>query len=220
MSFPFHAYIVSLKRDRERRLKLIPQLHRLGIDHTWSAGVLVKLEDCRPEEYCSLEAYHSDTVRRDSSYITAVTGARRAQLRALRKAHSALHVEDWVLMLEDDVILPAADELQDVVDRLRYIEDSCPIVLLYRADVSNGSVDEHGIVTVDYWSRGHCAYLVRPGFIPELIDTITNLGSESDMCWEDLISRGYKVKLINCVLSNQKESNIIGNIEQLKHLRK
>lgn len=220
MSFPYPCYIVSLKKDRERRKALVPQLDRLGIKHVWSAGVLVTMGDCDPNEYHSLEAYHSADVRNDERYIRAVVGARRAQLRALRKAARGTHTTPWVLMLEDDVILPAEDELNDVIGRLQYVPDECPAVLLYRHKVSEGAADEHGVVEVDYWCRGSCAYLVRPEFIPELIRTIEELGSESDMCWEDLITRGYTICLINCVLSYQKESNIIGEIEQLQQLRK
>lgn len=219
-AFPYPCYIVSLKKDKERRLSLIPQLNRLGMSRVWSAGILVTPEECDPNEYCDLEAYHTESVSRDPRYIKAVVGARRAQIRALKKAAAAHHTEDWVLMLEDDIVLPEEDEMQDVLDRLRYVPDECPIVLLYRHVASEGRVDEHGIVTVNYWSRGFCAYLIRPDFISELARTIENLCSEADMCWEDLVARGYPVLLINCVLSNQKKSNIIGEIEQLERFRK
>lgn len=214
------CFVLSLPKDTARRERLDSNLAVAGIpSYKIVAGVKVEsMDDVSLEEYADLEAYHSPQLKKDPRYVLPVVGCKRALIKLLGEVSKLQH-NDWVLCLEDDAILPDKESWDDAMERLKYIPEDCPIVLLWRHHANMGSCDEHCIVTLPKFARGCVAYLIKPAFAKRVVEELKLFGKESDMIWEHFKDKGVPVRMLGCVRTTQQDSNIIGGIPELQHLR-
>lgn len=212
------CFILSLPEDTHRRDKLIPQLDALELtDRTIVPGVRVtSMEDIDEKEYNNLEGYHNDRVRSNPDYIKAVVGCKRAWIDLLTQVGTITN-NQWVLCLEDDVILPDKEDWEnDVLPRIKYIPKDCNVVLLWRHHANMGPIDKHCIAHLPKYGRGMVAYLIKPKFAREVARKLKSFGREADCIWEYYIQKEKKeICSINCCLTSQDDSNIIQNIPEL-----
>lgn len=214
------CFVLSLPEDTARRERLDANLSAAGIaSYKIVAGVRVtSMDDVRPEEYARLEAYHAPHLKKDPRYVLPVVGCKRALTKLMKEVAKLTH-DDWVLCLEDDAILPDKESWDDAMSRIKYVPAECPIVLLWRHHANSGPIDEHCIVTPAKFARGCVAYLIKPSFAAAVAEVLPKFPSESDMIWEYFKENGTPVRMLGCVRTSQDDSNIIGNIPELQHLR-
>lgn len=215
------CFVLSLPKDAARRELIDLQLGNMGVrDYTIVPGEIVSsMDDVDPEEYNDLEAYHSPALKKDPRYVLPVVGCKRATAKMLERV-GALEGDDWVLCMEDDAVLPDYESWQDVLSRVKYVPAECELILLWRHHANGGFVDSHCIVTLDKFARGCVAYLIKPAFAKRAAAKLKKFGKESDMIWEYFKNEeGVCVRMLGCVRTSQDDSNIIGKIPELQHLR-
>lgn len=210
----YKILIVSLPGSPKRET-MSQRLSAQELSWEWVDGVRVaSLEDIPWEERNDLEAYGIPRLKQAPEYVCRAIGCKRAMRRAID--HAAACAEDWVLILQDDAVLTDSfdSKLKDLLHR---VPDETGCVLLHCAGGGVKEVDGWPRVTGNV--RSMTAFVLRPSFALSMSKALLPWGGETDRIWEHLARQGEIIltpagpRLVSC---NQKESDIIGGIPELR----
>lgn len=205
--------VVSLPGSSKRE-KMAKQLSSQGISWQWVDGVVITCMDEIPLwERSDMEAYGVARLKEDPQYICRAVGCKRAMKNAI--AQAAESFDDWVLILQDDVRL-CEDFNSRLKTHLKSATSEMDAILLFRGGYINRS--DRPLVRLSGDVRSMSAFLVRPNFARILDKELETWGGEDDRIWLRMISKGHMImgSYPLLVTTNQKESDIIGGIPELR----
>lgn len=211
----YKILIVSLPGSPKREV-MHKRMQAQNLPWEWVDGVKINsMGEIPLEERKGLEAYRVPRLKDAPEYVCRAIGCKRAMRKAIEQAEN--YSEDWVIIFQDDAVL-VLDFHQRIKTLLSSVPEEAEAVMLNRS----GS----GVSKGDQWprvvgnARSMAAFAIRPSFAPAMASALAQWHGEADRIWEILAHHGAYIisPATMLVSSNQKGSDIIGGIPELKRL--